>query len=174
MKQSTLSLIVCTSIFAGCGSQREPLTLVDTVEMDQMMGTWYVTHHIPYWLEKGKVATKDVYTPRPDGDIDVAFVFRRDSFESEEEQWNGKSWVVENSNNAHWKVRFWWPLTFDYLIIDRDPAYQWVVVGNNSRKYLGPPEQPRSGAGHLMASATRTVEIAGPSIDANELQSASG
>jgi hypothetical protein len=40
--------------------------------------------------------------------------------------------------------------------------------------YFGPPEQPRSGADHLMASATRTVEIAGPSIDANELQSVSG
>ena len=100
------------------------------------MGTWYVTHHIPYWLEEGKVATKDVYTPRPDGDIDVAYVFRRDSFDNEEEQWTGKTWVVEDTNNAHWKVRFWWPFTFDYLVIDRDPDYQWVVVGNNSRKYF--------------------------------------
>lgn len=135
MRHALLTISACLT-FVGCGSNREPLTLVDSVDMSQMMGTWYVTHHIPYWLERGKVATKDVYTLREDGDIDVAYVFRRDSFDAEEDQWNGKSWVVEGTNNAHWKVRFWWPLTFDYLLIDRDEDYQWVVVGNNSRKYF--------------------------------------
>ena len=156
MKNASLTLAACFSLI-GCGSSREPLTLVDSVDMDQMMGTWYVTHHIPYWLERGKVATKDVYTLREDGDIDVAYVFRRDTFDAEEDQWNGKSWVVEGTNNAHWKVRFWWPLTFDYLLIDKDPDYQWVVVGNNSRKYMWvlsrSPELPEASVDGIFSRA---------------------
>jgi hypothetical protein len=56
--------------------------------------------------------------------------------------------------------------------VEEDTSFGAVLQG--ALRQLGPPEQPRSGAGHLMASATRTVEIAGPSIDAIELQSASG
>jgi apolipoprotein D and lipocalin family protein len=33
-------------------------------------------------------------------------------------------------------VQFFWPLKFDYLILDIDPGYQWVVVGVPSQRYL--------------------------------------
>ena len=123
-------------MFTGCCDSRPPLQTVSSVDMPRMEGTWYVTHHIPYWLEEGKVATADVYKMRPDGRIDTTFVFRRERFDAPEEKWEGVSWVVNTTTNAHWKVRFFWPFSLDYLIIDRDPDYRWIAVGHPSRDYF--------------------------------------
>jgi apolipoprotein D and lipocalin family protein len=120
----------------GCGDTRPPLTTVASVDMMRMEGTWYVTHHIPYWLEESKVATADVYKMRSDGRIDTSFVFHRERFDAPEEHWDGISWIVDTATNAHWKVRFFWPFSTDYLIIDRDPDYRWIAVGHPSRDYF--------------------------------------
>jgi len=133
----TLALIggLAALIASGCRSH-PPLALVPMVDMAQMEGAWYVTHHIPYWLEEGKVATKDVYAFRDDGKIDVQYVFREASFDAPEETWDGVAWVHDQATNNHWKVRFIWPFTADYLIMDLDPDYAWVVVGSRSRDYF--------------------------------------
>ena len=131
------ALAALASVLALCGcASRPPLRTVPSVELPRMEGTWYVTHHIPYWLEEGKVATADVYRLRPDGRMDNTYVFRRGSFDAPEERWTGVAWVHDTASNAHWKVRFIWPFSIDYLIIDRDPGYAWVAVGHPSRDYF--------------------------------------
>ncbi len=136
MHKRNLLLAVATLGFLGCAAERPPLVTVPRIELPRMEGTWYVTHHIPYWLEEGKVATADVYKLRPDGRMDNTFVFRRGSFDAPEEQWKGVAWVHNTTTNAHWKVRFIWPMSIDYLIIDQDPDYAWVAVGHPSRDYF--------------------------------------
>jgi apolipoprotein D and lipocalin family protein len=125
-------LALLTFGLIGCAS-RQPLTTVSHVDLQRYQGTWYVIAHIPYWLEEGKVATYDRYAMRPDGRMDNVFVFRRDSFDAPEESWNGVAWVHNTTTNAEWRVRFWWPFTADYLVIDLDPEYRWAVVGHPSR-----------------------------------------
>lgn len=130
---------ICTALLAlvGCAADpRPPLKTVASVDLSRIEGTWYVIAHIPYWLEEGKVATADVYRMRPDGRIDTTFVFRRGSFDAPEESWRGISWVHDRTTNAHWKVRFWWPFTIDYLVIDLDPDYRYLVVGHPSRDWF--------------------------------------
>jgi apolipoprotein D and lipocalin family protein len=34
------------------------------------------------------------------------------------------------------KVTFFWPFYGDYWVIDLDPQYRWVVIGEPRRKYL--------------------------------------
>lgn len=137
---SALALLVlvglASGMVSGCGSKRPPLRTVDRIELPAMEGTWYVTHHIPYWLEKGKVATADVYALRPDGRMNNTYVFRRGSFAAREQRWHGIAWVHDTTTNAHWKVRFIWPFSKDYLIIDKDGDYAWVAVGHPSRNYF--------------------------------------
>ena len=127
-------VLILIGVF-GCRNY-PPLALVPQVDMQRMMGTWYVTHHIPYWLEEGKVATKDVYAWRGDGKIDVRYEFRRETMDAPEEAWEGVAWVHDTATNNHWKVRFMWPFTADYLVMDMDPDYAWVVVGSRSRDYF--------------------------------------
>lgn len=130
------ALMLSMGVFTGCGTKRPPLRTVDHVDLSRMAGTWYVIYNIPYWLEKDKVATADVYKIRPDGRMDNTFVFRRGSFSAPEKKWHGIAWVVDKTTNAHWKVRFIWPFSTDYMIIDKDPNYAWVAVGHPSRNYF--------------------------------------
>jgi apolipoprotein D and lipocalin family protein len=122
-------------LLGGCDS-RPPLITVPKVDLTRMEGTWYVITHIPYWLEEGKVATADRYKLLPDGRMENTYVFRRGSFDAPEEEWHGIAWVHDHSTNAHWKVRFLWPFSIDYLIIDLDPDYRWLAVGHPSRGYF--------------------------------------
>jgi apolipoprotein D and lipocalin family protein len=38
--------------------------------------------------------------------------------------------------NAHWKVSPFWPLKFDYLVIEMDSEKSWVVIGVPNQKYV--------------------------------------
>ncbi len=132
MKRLLLALCALGGLF-GCADARPPLKTVPHVDLQRYLGTWYVIANIPYWLENGKVATADVYSMREDGTMGNQFVFRRDSFTAPEDHWDGYAWVIDGTGNAEWRVRFIWPFSATYLVIDLDPDYRWAVVGHPSR-----------------------------------------
>lgn len=125
-------------LFIGCSSTSSgpPLRTVDYVDLDRYLGRWYVIANIPYFLEKGKVASYDTYTRRPDGKLGNDFTFRKGNFEAPEKTWNGVAWVVDTETNAEWKVQFIWPISTTYLVLELDPDYQWAVVGTPNRSLL--------------------------------------
>jgi apolipoprotein D and lipocalin family protein len=113
-----------------------PPRTVDHVDLDRYLGRWYVIANIPYFLEKGKVASYDTYARRPDGRLDNIFTFRKGDLAAPEQSWHGTAWVTNTATNAEWKVRFVWPLTSTYLILELDPDYRWAVVGTPGRGLL--------------------------------------
>jgi apolipoprotein D and lipocalin family protein len=128
-------LVLATAFLtAGCAMtpKQPPLTTSARVDLDRFMGSWHVIANIPYWPERGKVATRDEYALRADGRIDNDFVFRKD-FDQPEKRWNGVSSVVEGSDGAHWKVQFIWPFKADLLVLEVDPNYRWALLGNPKR-----------------------------------------
>ncbi len=114
----------------------QPLRTVSHVDLDRYLGRWYVIANIPYFLEKGKVASYDTYAKRPDGKLDNIFTFRDGGFDAPEKSWHGTAWVTNATTNAEWKVRFIWPLTSTYLVLELDPDYRWAVVGTPGRNLL--------------------------------------
>ena len=128
-------VLLCTLFgFVGCTSRGgPPLRTVDHVDLTRYQGDWYVIANIPYSLEKGKVASFDRYRLRPDGRMDNEFHFRRETFSAPDEVWRAVAWVHDQRTNAEWRVRFIWPFTATYLIIDLDPDYGWAVIGHPSR-----------------------------------------
>jgi apolipoprotein D and lipocalin family protein len=98
------------------------------------MGAWHIIANIPYFAEKGKVATRDEYALREDGHIDNVFVYRKD-FDKPEKRISALAKVVPGTDNARWKIRFFGIINTDYLILDVDPEYRWALVGHPSRKY---------------------------------------
>ena len=121
---------------AGCSTMSPPLRTVDHVDLDRYLGRWYVIANIPYFLENGKVASYDTYARRPDGRLDNIFTFRPGGFTAPEKSWHGTAWVTNPATNAEWKVRFVWPLTSTYLVLELDPDYRWAVVGTPGRGLL--------------------------------------
>jgi apolipoprotein D and lipocalin family protein len=124
-------------LLTGCSTMSTPpLRTVPHVDLDRYLGRWYVIANIPYFLEKGKVASYDTYAKRPDGKLDNIFTFRKGGFDAPETSWHGTAWVTNPTSNAEWKVRFLWPLSTTYLVLELDPDYRWAVVGTPGRDLL--------------------------------------
>jgi len=128
---SALALLLAVAC-AGTATRQAPLQTQASVDLERFMGQWHVIANIPYFPERGKVATSDVYALREDGRIDNIFVFRR-GFDSPERRWSGVSEVVPGSQGAHWKVQFIWPFNADLLVLEIDPDYRWALLGNPKR-----------------------------------------
>jgi len=130
--------VVLLALFiSGCASfgSNEPLTTVERVELDRYMGEWFVIANIPYFGERGNLAGRAIYRPRDDGRMDDIYLYKEGDFDQPDQRMEGVAWVVDEQTNARWKVRFIWPFRFDYVIIELDEDYQWVVVGHPSRDY---------------------------------------
>src|ERR1700690_4406952 len=103
---------------AGCATPQTPVRTVAHVDLNRYLGNWYVIANIPYFLENGKVASYDTYSMRKDGRMNNIFTFRKGSFTAPEKSWHGVAWVVNKESNAEWKVRFIWPFTSTYLVLE--------------------------------------------------------
>ncbi len=125
-------------LLVGCSTTPKvpPLKTVEHVDMERYTGRWYVIANIPYFLENGKVASYDTYAIRPDGKLTNDFTFRKGGFDAPETTWHGTAWVVNKETNAEWKVRFIWPFSTTYLVLELDPDYRWAVVGTPDRGLL--------------------------------------
>lgn len=131
-----LSLGCLAVLLGGCATAPVPVRTVPHVDLNRYLGNWYVIANIPYLLEKGKVATYDTYSMRPDGRMNNVFTFRKGSFDAPEKSWHGVAWVVNHESNAEWRVRFLWPFYSTYLVLELDPEYRWAVVATPGHKLL--------------------------------------
>lgn len=129
------SILICF-LFLGCSSLNYTKT-VDHVDIPKFMGPWYVWAGRTTFIEKGAHNAVEKYTWNEKEDrIDVDFTYRQDSFDGELKSAPQKAWIDDHNTNAHWKVRPFWPLKFDYLVIALDPQYEWTIIGVPSGSYL--------------------------------------
>ena len=136
-------LPVLTAIFAllsprpaPAADSKPPLQTVPHVDLNRYMGQWYEIASFPQWFQKNCVATIATYTLRKDRDVDVLNQCRDKTLDGKPKDAKGKAWVVDSQSNAKLKVRFFWPFSGDYWIIDLGENYQYAVVGHPKRNYL--------------------------------------
>ena len=113
-----------------------PLKTVPRVDLQRYMGEWYEIASFPQRFQKGCVASKATYTLRDDGKVSVLNECRDKTLDGKLRQSKGIAWVVDNGGNARLKVRFFWPFSGDYWIIDLGSNYEYAVVGHPKRNYL--------------------------------------
>jgi apolipoprotein D and lipocalin family protein len=130
------SCFACLGIalmMTACTSSRPSLPTVQAVDLDRYVGTWYEIARLPNFFQS-KCASDTRATYRPDGkDVEVVNQCRTES--GTVEQIRGVAKVVEGSQGAKLRVSFFRPIYGDYWILDLDPDYRWVLVGEPSRKY---------------------------------------
>ncbi len=125
-----LSLAACSHE----GTRPMPdLTTQAKIDLPRYMGAWHVIANIPYFGEKGDVASRDVYTLDKDGRVQTTYFYRK-AFDAPEKSLDSVGIVQPGSDNARWIVRFFWLFRADYLILEVAPDYSWVLVGQPSRK----------------------------------------
>jgi apolipoprotein D and lipocalin family protein len=114
----------------------KPLQVVPQVDVKRYLGSWYEIARYPNRFQKGCVDSRADYRLRPDGDIRVLNTCRKDNPEGPMKSAEGRAWIVDKNTNAKLKVRFFWPFSGDYWIIDLGENYEYAVVGEPKRKYL--------------------------------------
>lgn len=126
-------------LFSGIGvtanATPPPLQVVDYVAIERYLGTWYEIASFPQRFQRGCTATSAEYQLRDQGDIRV---INRciDQDSGKIRQAKGRAWVTDATTNAKLRVRFFWPFSGKYWIIELDEDYQFAVVGHPKRNYL--------------------------------------
>ncbi len=140
MKPRTLFLLGVGALMAIAATNYahaddSELQTVPKVDLKRYLGKWYEISKYPAWFEKDcDRDTTAEYSLKDNGDIEV--VNSCTTKEAKRKASKGTAKIVDQKSNAKLKVTFFWPFYGKYWIIDLDPDYQWVVVGEPSRKYL--------------------------------------
>lgn len=128
-------ILAVLGLDTGCTAMT-PLQTVDHVDLPRYMGDWYVIANIPYFAERNCLDSVESYALRKDGDIDNWFTCRKKSFDAPIKRIaSARARVRDLRSNAVWSVTFFKVISVQYLIIELDPQYNWVVVGHPSRRY---------------------------------------
>ena len=112
------------------------LQTVLSVDLERYMGTWYEIASFPQRFQKGCVASMATYSLRRDGKVEALNQCRNETLDGKQRTAKGTAWIVDKGTNAKLKVRFFWPFSGDYWIIDLGPNYEYAVVGHPKRTYL--------------------------------------
>jgi apolipoprotein D and lipocalin family protein len=126
-----VSWLIQIFFLSSCATSPK-LPLAD-VDLKRMYGGWYIVATIPNWFEKGMVAPYDVYSPRPDSDIQEDFSVRWGSFDSPLKKYVVHDWVRPGTKNAHWRVQVLWPIHLPFLVLYTDSDYQYVLYGEDDK-----------------------------------------
>jgi apolipoprotein D and lipocalin family protein len=112
------------------------LKTVEYVDVVRYMGTWFEIAKFPQRFEKGLVGVTANYTLLPNGKVRVLNRGYKEDFNGKLKTAKGKAWIVDTATNAKLKVSFFWPFAGNYWILELGKDYEYVVVGDESRKYL--------------------------------------
>jgi apolipoprotein D and lipocalin family protein len=134
------TIFLFLSVFGGAvvegRPQDRPLEVVPRVDIQRYLGTWYEIATIPQRFQRGCVGVTAHYSLMKNGNIKVVNTCRKETLDGKVRSVRGKAWVVDKTTNAKLKVRFFWPFSGAYWIIELDEDYQWAVVGHPNRNYL--------------------------------------
>lgn len=125
----SLLLVACASE----GGKVPALATHAQIDLGRYMGTWHVIANVPYFGERGNVASKDVYALDADGNVATTYVYKK-AFDAADRTLSSVGIVQPQSDNARWVVRFFWLLRADYLILEVAPDYSWALIGQPGRK----------------------------------------
>jgi len=150
--------LFAAALLAACAAPPPPLPTVRAVELGRYYGAWYEIARLPNRFQSMCVSdTRATY--QPDGK-DVAVLNQCRTENGKVEQASGIAKVVEGSHGAKLRVSFFRPFYGDYWILDLDPDYRWVLIGEPGRNYAWVlARQPTLEATTLEALLARAAKL---------------
>ena len=129
-----IAIILTTMVFAK--NNVEELKTVEFVDIERFLGDWYVVGVIPTFAEKDAVNAIERYELNDKGNIDITFTHYKKSPDGKYKEYHPKGFIFDKKTNAEWRVQFFWPFKFKYLVIDLAEDYRYTVIGVPNRKYV--------------------------------------
>ena len=137
------SLLLITLLTAGCGaemSQAAKDSVVQSVDANQYLGTWYEIARLDHSFERGLEQVTANYSLEKDGSIKVV----NRGYKTESKEWKeaiGKAKFVDSANadgtrTGRLKVSFFGPFYGAYNIIELDKPYYNYAMVSGGQEYL--------------------------------------
>jgi apolipoprotein D and lipocalin family protein len=140
MRLSTLTFFSSACIITGVAlafqKQDVALPVVPNVDLQRYQGRWYEIARLPAYFERkcaGDVTAE--YSMQSDGTVRVVNSCTDDSGRKKTSRATAKRRDA-NGPASKLRVRFFWPFSGDYWILDLDPEYRTALVGTPDRRYL--------------------------------------
>ncbi len=132
-----LLTVLALGCVAGCGPEPLPLAVVEEVEVDRYLGKWYEIASYPNSFQRNCTGTTADYSLNDNGTIAVLNTCYTGSLDGPAQVAEGVARVVNGSNNAKLKVRFF-VFDGDYWIIELgdENNYGYAVVSEPQRNFL--------------------------------------
>ncbi|MEM7252824.1 MAG: lipocalin family protein [Pseudomonadota bacterium] len=130
-----VSIVSAALILTGCAPGHPTMDTVSYVNIERMMGDWYVIANIPTFIETGAHNAIERYERGPENEIRTTFSFRDGGFDGPLKQYTPTGYIEDTETNARWAMQFVWPFRADYRIVYLDDDYRHVVVARQARDY---------------------------------------
>lgn len=155
-------IVLLMLLLTSCMGVPDNVKVVDSVDANQYLGTWYEIARLDHSFERGLVNVSATYSLREDGGIKII----NRGINPETKKWKeaeGKAYFVDPKNadgsyTGRLKVSFFWPLYGAYNIIELDkPYYNYVMLCGPDKSYFWilsrTPQLPYPIKQHLIAKA---------------------
>lgn len=135
-----LYLTILSILLLNCSfstqTQSNTMKTVEKVDLVRYMGTWYEIARFPQSFEKGLAGVTATYSLKKNGKVQVLNQGYKDSLTGKLKRAKGFAKVPDPNVPGRLMVYFFWPFGGEYLILDLDENYQYVLVGDSTKKYL--------------------------------------
>jgi apolipoprotein D and lipocalin family protein len=129
-------LLICSLLLLANFIKAQELETVKNVDLSKYMGKWYEIASYPKSFQKNCYGTTAEYMMTNHDYITVINRCKKGSLQGKEKTVKGKATVVEGTNNAKLKVKFFFLFSGNYWIIDLADDYSYAVVSEPKRKSL--------------------------------------
>lgn len=107
------------------------------VDLEQLMGDWYVIAHIPTPTEsKCTNAVESFHWNEKEQRIDVHYHFNDGAPDGPLKKMEQKAWISDENSNTEWDVQFVWPLKVPYRVLDVASDYCWAILGTTNENFV--------------------------------------
>ncbi|HRO62912.1 lipocalin family protein [Thermomonas sp.] len=131
-----ITTLLALPALTACAGARAPVPTLAHVDLQRLMGRWYVIGIIPTRLERGNHNPVETYRLDRNGNVCTWYRYRGDGFDSPVKLLQSTGLVVPGTGNAEWKVRFFGLFKAQYKVGWLAPDYSQVLIVRDARDYL--------------------------------------
>ncbi len=111
-------------------------SVVDTLELDRYLGTWYEIARYDHSFERDMQGVKASYSVREDGLIQVINSGHKGSLDGKYKETKGKARIPDKNVPSKIEVAFFLNFWGDYYVMELADDYRYSLVGSSTSKYL--------------------------------------
>ncbi len=101
--------------------------------LEDIAGEWHILAHIPYFIERDRVAPTIRFDRRDDGRYDERFTSRKGSFEAKAKTFKQVTWAPNPARPWQLKTRLFFVIPARYSVLELDQTTGIALLGTEKR-----------------------------------------